>query len=78
MSTPDWRDRDEPPQLMTKDLVIATLVGRWVERRERGDAPCPHDLVAVASEFGDGAVDELITVLAAYEAVHAFEDGREQ
>jgi hypothetical protein len=47
-----------------RDLLIATLVGRYVERRERGDAPCAHDLLAVAAEHGDSAVAELRDVLA--------------
>ena len=51
-------DRDDPDpvereQLTEQDLAIATLVGRYVERRERGEAPCAHDLLAVAAEFGD-------------------------
>ena len=44
-------------QFSERDLLIATLVGRYVERRERGDAPCAHDLLAVAAEHGDSAVD---------------------
>jgi hypothetical protein len=65
----------EEPQLTERDLVIATLVGRYVERREQGGAPCAHDLIAVAAEFGDAAVDHLRTVLIAYEAMRASEDG---
>jgi hypothetical protein len=47
---------------------------RYVELRERGDAPCAHDLLAVAGEFGDSAVVKLRTVLAVYEALRASED----
>ena len=65
---PDPAERDE---LTEQDLAIATLVGRYVERREQGAAPCAHDLLAVAAEFGDAAVDELRTVLAFYEAMRA-------
>ena len=54
---PDTREL----QFSERDLAIATLVGRYVERRERGDAPCAHDLLAVAAELGDGAVDQLRT-----------------
>jgi hypothetical protein len=54
-----------------RDLLIAALVGRYVERRERGDAPCAHDLLAVAAEHGDTAVAELRDVLAFYEAMRA-------
>ena len=68
---PDPAERDE---LTEQDLAIATLVGRYIERREQGDAPCVHDLLAVAAEFGDAAVDELRTVLAFYEAMRASEN----
>ena len=33
-----------------------------------------HDLLAVAAEFGDAAVDALRTVLACYEAMRAYGD----
>jgi hypothetical protein len=61
-------------ELTEQDLAIATLVGRYVERREAGQPPCAHDLLAVAAEFGDSAVDALRTVLACYEAMRAIED----
>lgn len=66
---------DEPygPELTGQDLIIATLVGRYVERRERGDAPCAHDLLAVAAEHGRTAACELRDVLAFYEAMRAIE-----
>ena len=35
------------------------------------EPPCAHDLLAVAAEFGDTAVDALRTVLACYEAMRA-------
>ena len=54
-----------------RDLLIAALVGRYVERRERGDALCAHDLLAVAAEHGDTAVAELRDVVAFYEAMRA-------
>ena len=68
---PDPADRLE---LTEKDLAIATLVGRYVERREHHVTPCVHDLLAVAAEFGDAALDELRTVLAFYEAMRSNED----
>ena len=68
---PDPADR---PQLTEQDLAIATLVGRYIERREAGQPPRAHDLFAVAAEFGDPAVDALRTVLACYEAMRATED----
>ena len=55
-------------------LAIATLVGRYIERREARQPPCTHDLFAVAAEFGDAAVDSLRTVLACYEAMRAYGD----
>jgi hypothetical protein len=68
---PDPADRAE---LTEQDLAIATLVGRYIERREARQAPCTHDLFAVTAEFGDMAVDALRTVLACYEAMRATED----
>jgi hypothetical protein len=68
---PDPVERDE---LTEQDLAIATLVGRYVERREAGQPPCAHDLLAIAAEFGNTAVDSLRTVLACYEAMRATED----
>jgi hypothetical protein len=70
-SHPDPAERGE---LTEQDLAIATLVGRYVERRETGQAPCAHDLLAVAAEFGDAAVDALRTVLACYEAMRGSDD----
>jgi hypothetical protein len=67
-------DPADPAELTEQDLAIATLVGRYIERREAGQAPCAHDLFAVAAEFGDTAVDALRTVLACYEAMRATGD----
>ena len=49
-----WRDRDSDAResLTEQEIVVAGLVGRYVERRERGEAPCADDLSAVAAEFG--------------------------
>jgi hypothetical protein len=70
------RDRSDREPLTERDLAIATLVGRYIERRETGQAPCAHDLFAVAEEFGEVAVDALRTLLACYEAMRASdEDG---
>jgi hypothetical protein len=66
----DPADRTE---LTDQDLAIATLVGRYIERRETRQPPRTHDLFAVAAEFGDTAVDALRTVLACYEAMRATE-----
>lgn len=71
MSEPTDRAGREP--LTERDLAVATLVGRYIERRENGQAPCAHDLFAVAAEFGEVAVDALRTLLACYEAMRASE-----
>ena len=74
MTDTDGLDRFERQPLSEHDLVIAGLVGRYVERRERGEAPCANDLLAIAAEFGESAVDRLCTVLAVYEGLRASED----
>ena len=68
---PDHADRAE---LTEQDLAIATLVGRYIERRDARQPPRAHDLFAAAAEFGDAAVDVLRTMLACYEAMRATED----
>jgi len=67
-------DPVEREQLTEQDLAIATLVGRYIERREHHEAPCVHDLLAAAAEFGSPAIDALRTVLACYEAMRAYAD----
>jgi hypothetical protein len=69
-------DQDCPdrPDLTEQDLAVATLVGRYIERRALHQTPCVHDLLAVAAEFSDAAVTELRDVLAFYEAMRASED----
>ena len=67
-------DPVERAELTEQDLAVATLVGRYIERRETGQPPCAQDLLAVAAEFGDAAVDALRTVLACYEAMRASND----
>ena len=69
-------DRDHPgpagrERLTEKDLAVAALVGRYIERRERHQTLRVRELLAVAAEFGDTAVDVLLTVLACYEAMRA-------
>ena len=66
-------DQSGGDALTARDLMVATLVGRYVERRERGEAPCAHDLLAVAAELGDTAVEELRAVLTFYEAMRSAE-----
>jgi hypothetical protein len=64
-------DPVERAELTEQDLAVATLVGRYIGRRETGHPPCAHDLLATAAEFGDAAVHALRTVLACYEAMRA-------
>ncbi len=64
MTDRHYPDPAERVDLDERDLVIATLVGRYVERREHQQAPCAHDLLAAAAEFGGEAADQLRTVLA--------------
>jgi hypothetical protein len=69
--------RPDPPRrvdLSEQDLAIETLVGRYIGRRERAETPCVNDLLAVAAELGDSAVDALRTLLACYEAMRAYGD----
>ncbi len=73
MTDREHTDRVERRELTDQDLAIATLVGRYVERREQRAAPGVHDLLAAAAEFGDAAVDELCAVLAFYEEMRASE-----
>ena len=74
MPEPDGAGRAERAQLTEQDLAIAALVGRYLERRENNESPGVHDLLAVAAEFGDVAVDALRTMLACYEAMRAHRD----
>jgi hypothetical protein len=64
----------ERAELTEQDVAIATLIGRYVERREAGQPPRAHDLLAAAAEFGETAVDVLRTVLARHEAMRASDD----
>ena len=73
MTDRDRRDPVERDELTEQDLAVATLVGRYIERREHDETPRVHDLLAVAAEFGADAVDALRTLLACYEAMRASE-----
>lgn len=66
---PHYPDPAERADLDERDLAIATLVGRYVERREQRRQPQVHDLLAAAGEFGDAAVRQLRAILALYEAL---------
>lgn len=74
MTYRDRPGRPDAPELTEKDLAIATLIGRYIERRLNNRTPCVHDLLAVAAEFSDDAAGELRDVLAFYEAMRASED----
>ena len=66
---------DDPDQaeLDEADLAVATLLGRYIERRYHGRTPAVHDLMAAAAEFGDRAATDLRDVIAFYEAMRAAE-----
>jgi hypothetical protein len=64
MCVRDDHGRFEREPLSEHDLEIVTLVGRYVERPERGEASRVGDLIAAAGEFGHAAVCKLRTVLA--------------
>jgi hypothetical protein len=66
-------DHPDRPALSEEDLAIATLLGRYIERRDRGLTPAVHDLTAAAAEFGDHAATTLRTVIAFYEAIRGDE-----
>lgn len=70
---PHYPDPAERADLNERDLAIATLVGRYVERREERRQPQVHDLLAAAGEFGDDAAEQLRTILGLYEALLAEE-----
>jgi hypothetical protein len=74
MCDPHVPRRPDRADLSEQDLAVAALVGRYIERREHNESPRVHDLLAVAAEFGDVAVDALRTVLAYYEAMRAYGD----
>ncbi|MGZ6608856.1 MAG: hypothetical protein ACXVFI_17530 [Solirubrobacteraceae bacterium] len=63
-------DRDQPVA-PRKTSSSAAWVGEYADRRDRGQAPRTHDLLARAAEFGDGATAKLRTILALYEALLA-------
>jgi hypothetical protein len=66
-------DADRPGRepLSEQELLVAELVGRYIERREHSRDPHARDLVAVAAEHGDAWVSTLCFLLACYEAGHA-------
>lgn len=72
--TDRYADAVDRVELSKSDLAIATLVGRYIERREHDQTPCVHDLLAAAGEHGDGALDELRTLMAFCEAMRASDE----
>jgi hypothetical protein len=70
----DFDDLPERQRLTEEDLFLADLTAEYVERRERGESPRTHELLARAAEFGDGVPRKLRTVIGLYEALIA-EDG---
>ena len=41
-------DPVERAELTEQDLAIATLIGRYIERRDHAETPCVHDLLGVS------------------------------
>lgn len=66
-------DPAERAELDEQDLAIATLIGRYVERRESGGPPSAHDLIAAARELGADAAEKLCAILAVYESMRPAE-----
>jgi hypothetical protein len=69
----DYPDPAEQAELSEEDLAVATLLGRYIERRYRGQTPAVHDLIAAAAEFGDRAATDLRNFIAFYDAMRAAE-----
>jgi hypothetical protein len=76
MSAHDHTDPSDRARIAEEDLFLAGLVGEYADRRDRGQPPRAHDLVARAAESGDGATAKLRTVLALYEALLADDSSR--
>jgi hypothetical protein len=71
MSARNHADSSDRARIAEEDLFLAGLVGEYADRRDRGQAPRAHDLLARAAELGDGASVKLRTVVALYEALLA-------
>lgn len=69
MTDQRYPDAAEREQLDAEDWFLAGLVGEYANRRDQGQPPQAHDLIARAAEFGAGAVTKLRSVLALYEAL---------
>ena len=63
MSGRDHADPSDRARIAEEDLFLAGLVGEYAYRRDCGQPPSAHDLLARATEFGDGATAKLRTVL---------------
>jgi hypothetical protein len=70
------RDPEFPPRARPtdEDLAVIDLVGRFIERSERGQTTNVNDLLAAAAEFGDSATAKVRAVLACYQAMRADDD----
>jgi hypothetical protein len=65
------RDEPGPDRVTCEDLILVSLLGRYIERRDAGAPPRVHDLLAAAAEFGDDAAVGLRTLLRGYEHILA-------
>jgi hypothetical protein len=64
---PDPAERED---LHTEDLLVADLLGDYIQRRETGQPPRLHELLTQAGHLGPRARRTLRTVAAFYEAAH--------
>ena len=76
MSGHDYPDPSDRVRIAEEDLLLAGLISEYADRRDCGQPPRAHDLLARAAEFGDGATAKLRTVLALYEAFLADDPSR--
>ena len=76
MSGHDQADPSDRARIAEEDLLLADLIGEYADRRDCGQAPRAHALLARAAEFGDGATAKLRTDLALYEAFLADDPSR--
>jgi hypothetical protein len=74
MSTQPDANRPRRAALSQHDRIIAELLARYIQRRERGGKPYADDLLAAAAGHGDTSTDVLRVLLACHDATRASED----
>ena len=55
MNGDEHDDPSDRARISEEDVFLAGLVGAYADRRDRGQLPHAHDLLARAAEFGDAA-----------------------